>query len=88
MNGFSGIGAYILAIGDGKPCMSRSDTEACRLYAEDCAEFCRGNDNRRFGEMFQVDGDNFRAIFAYFYRAFVAPMIGSHLYGLHSSFQR
>ena len=28
------------------------------------------------------------AVFAYFYKAFVAPMIGSHLYGLHSSFQR
>lgn len=28
------------------------------------------------------------AIFGYFYKAFVAPMIGSHLYGLHSSFQR
>ncbi|MDY5596492.1 MAG: hypothetical protein SPG40_03210 [Kiritimatiellia bacterium] len=27
-------------------------------------------------------------IFGYFYKAFVAPMIGSHLYGLHSSFQR
>ena len=28
------------------------------------------------------------AIFGYFYKAFVAPMIGSHLYGLHSSFRR
>ena len=28
------------------------------------------------------------AILGYFYKAFVAPMIGSHLYGLHSSFQR
>ena len=28
------------------------------------------------------------AIFAYCYKAFVAPMIGSHLYGLHGSFRR
>ena len=28
------------------------------------------------------------AIFAYCYKAFVAPMISSHLYCLHSSFQR
>lgn len=43
--------------------MLRSVAEACRLYPENGAEFCRGNDNRRFGEMFQVAGDNFRAIF-------------------------
>ena len=63
MNGFSGIGAYILAIGDGKPCMSRSDTEACRLYAEDGTELRRGNDYRRLGKMSQVADDNFCPIF-------------------------
>ncbi len=43
--------------------MPRSVAEACRLYAKYGAEFCRGNDNRRFGGMFQVAGDNLRAIF-------------------------
>lgn len=63
MSCISDIVAYILATIGGRSCMSRPDTGTYRLYPENGAEFCRGNDNRRFGEMFQVAGDNFRAIF-------------------------
>ena len=63
MNNFSDIVAYVLAIVGGRSRMSRLDTGICRLYPEDGAEFCRGNDYRRFGEMFQVAGDNPRTVF-------------------------
>ncbi|MBR2770806.1 MAG: hypothetical protein IKD78_02125 [Bacteroidales bacterium] len=63
MNNFSDIIAYVPAIIGGRSRMLRPDTGICRLYPEDGAEFCRRNHYWRFGEMFQVAGDDFRSIF-------------------------
>ena len=63
MSSISDIVVYILATIGGRSCMSRPDTGTCRLYPENGAEFCRGNDYRSLWEMFQVASNNLRAIF-------------------------